>query len=478
MPVTGGPALSVASDSGVSRGASWGADGTIVFATNATGTGLLRVPSGGGTPEVLTTPDPKQGEIDHVFPEILPDGRTVLFTILSLGSVDNAQIAVVDLKTRERKVLLRGGRHAQYASSGHLVFGVGNTLRAVAFDAERLEVLSDPQPVLDQVATVATGAMNVAMARDGTLLYIPGGMMDVAQRTLVWVDRQGNEQPIDAPARSYQVPRASPDGTRLAAQVDDPSSSDIAVYDLQRKTLVRLTFGKTSSIRPMWTPDSRWVFFRSDVDGPGIYRKAGDGSGEIERIVGVKGDGGPHNVSPDGKTLVFSQVDPTTGRDLWMLDLAGDRTPRTLVVEPGPQSNGVISPDGRWLAYHSEDVGATFVRPFPDTGGGRWEVVPSGSKWPLWSRDGRELFYVSAQGMMAVDVETSQQTFRWKSPRVLFPASYYGFVGLAGARNYDLSPDGKRFLLIKDKVREQSAAALVVIQNWSEELKVLAPAKR
>ena len=200
MPVTGGPALSVASDSGVSRGASWGADGTIVFATNATGTGLLRVPSGGGTPEVLTTPDPKQGEIDHVFPEILPDGHTVLFTILSQGSVDNSQIAVIDLKTHERKVLVRGGRHAQYASSGHLVFGVGNTLRAVAFDAERLEVLSEPQPVLDQVATVATGAMNVAMARDGTLLYIPGGMMDTAQRTLVWVDRQGNEEPIDAPA--------------------------------------------------------------------------------------------------------------------------------------------------------------------------------------------------------------------------------------------------------------------------------------
>ena len=220
------------------------------------------------------------------------------------------------------------------------------------------------------------------------------------------------------------------------------------------------------------------MLFRSDLDGPGIYRKAGDGSGAIERIVGVKGDGGPHNVSPDGKTLVFSQVDPATGRDLWMLDLAGDRTPRPLAVEPGPQSNGVISPDGRWLAYHAEDVGAIFVRPFPDSAGGRWEVVPTGSKWPLWSRDGRELFYVSPQGVMAVDVETSQQTFRWKSPRLSFSTSYFGFVGLAGARNYDLSPDGKRFLLIKDKPHEQSAAALVIVQNWFEELKLLAPAKR
>jgi eukaryotic-like serine/threonine-protein kinase len=219
------------------------------------------------------------------------------------------------------------------------------------------------------------------------------------------------------------------------------------------------------------------VLFRSDADGPGIERKAAGGRGEIERLTAITGDGGPHSVTPDGKTLVLTQVDPSTGRDLWMLDLAGDRTPRPLVVEARAQSNAVVSPDGRWLAYHSEDVGAIFVRPFPNVAGGSWEVVPAGAKWPLWSRDGKELFFVNERGLMAIGIDASQETFRWTSPHVVLPALYSNFQGLVGARNYDLSADGKRFLVIKDAPREPTASAFVVVLNWFEELKRRVPAK-
>ena len=224
VSITGGAPVSVGRTSGNSAGASWGPDDTIVFATFPSGpnAGLLRVPAAGGEPAVLTTPDAAHGEVNHLFPSVLPGGRAVLFTITSRGPVENAQVAVLDLTTGQRKTLIRGGSQAEYidpsqgsAREGYLVYAVAGTLRAVRFDPVKLEVLSDPVAVLESVKTLWSGAAEFSVSRQGTLVYIPGGGLTAATRSLVWVDRQGREEPIAAPPREYVMPRLSPDGTRV-----------------------------------------------------------------------------------------------------------------------------------------------------------------------------------------------------------------------------------------------------------------------
>jgi Tol biopolymer transport system component len=475
VPGAGGPTIPITRSIGVSRGATWLPDDSIVFATTAAATGLLRVASSGGDPKPITVPDSKAGEIDHVWPEALPGGRAVLFTVVSGGGVANAQIAVVDLQTGTRKNLLRGGTNAMYLPTGHLLYSAGGSMRLVPFDADRLEVRGDPVAVPERMTVSSVGAVNAAISRDGTLAYVPGAGMNAAERSLAWVDRTGHEERIDAPVLPYAVPRVSPEGGRVVAHLD-ADTPDVMVIDLRRHSQVRLTFGKSPSIRPMWTPDGKWVLFRSDVDGPAIYRKASDGGGSIERVTPVVGDGSVHAVTPDGKRIIYAQISQSTSRDLWMVDLEGKETPQPLVVEPGDQANAVISPDGRWLAYHSSEAGEIYVRPFPNVADGKWQLVTKGAKWPLWSRDGKELFYVTTRGIMSIAVDTSQRTFHWGGPTLLFEASYSSFPGLAGPRNYDQALDG-RFLVIKES-EATTPGALVVVKNWFDEIRRLAPARR
>ena len=475
VPIAGGPTIPVTRSVGVSRGATWLPDDSIVFATTAAATGLLRVPSAGGEPKTITVPDAKAGELDHVWPEALPGGRTLLFTVVSAGGISNAQIAALDLQTGTRKNLLRGGTNALYLPTGHLLYSAGGSMRIVPFDADRLEVRGDPVPVPEPMAISSVGAVNASISRDGTLVYVPGAGMNAAQRSLAWVDRTGHEERIDTPSAPFAVPRVSPDGSRIVSHFE-ADTSDVVVADLRRHSQVRLTFGKSPSIRPLWSADGKWVLFRSDIDGPAIYRKASDGGGSIERITPVAGDGSAHAVTPDGRKLVYAQISQNTARDLWMVDIEGKEKPQPLVAEPGDQANAVISPDGRWLAYHSSEAGEIYVRPFPNVADGKWQLVTAGAKWPLWSRDGKELFYVTARGIMSIAVETSQQKFQWSSPTLLFEASYSSFPGLAGPRNYDQAPDG-RFLVIKES-QGTSPGSLVVVKNWFDEIKRLAPAPR
>jgi eukaryotic-like serine/threonine-protein kinase len=474
MPIAGGPTIPVTRSVGVSRGAVWLADDTIVFATTAAATGLLRVPSSGGDPKTITVPDTKAGEIDHVWPEALPGGRAVLFTVVSAGGVPNAQIAAVDLQTGVRKNLLRGGTNAVYLPTGHLLYSAGGSMRIVLFDADRLEVRGDPVPVPEPMTVSSVGAVNASVSRDGTLAYVPGAGMNAAERSLIWVDRTGHEERIDTPALPFAVPRVSPDGSRVVTHLDS-DTPDVVVSDLRRHNQLRLTFGKSPSIRPLWSADGKWVFFRSDTDGPAIYRKSSDGGGAIERVTPVVGDGSIHAMTPDGKKIIYAQISQATSRDLWMVDVDGKEKPQPLVVEPGDQANAVISPDGRWLAYHASEVGEIYVRPFPNVADGKWQLVTKGAKWPLWSRDGKELFYVAARGIMSILVDTSTPAFHWGTPTLLVEASYSSFPGLAGPRNYDQAPDG-RFLVIKES-QATTPAALVVVKNWFEEIRRLAPGR-
>jgi serine/threonine-protein kinase len=485
VTVRGGPAVTICDVGGAggpgnagSRGASWGPDDTIVFATSDPAKGLLRVSAGGGEAEVLTTPDAKKGELDHYWPEVLPGGRAVLFTIVpTTGGIANARIAVLNLRTGEQKVLVPGGSYPRYVPTGHIVYGVAGTLRALAFDLDRLEVRSDPVPVLQRVVTNATGAASYSVAQDGSLVYFAGEVQDVAN-TLVWVNRQGREEPIDAPPRTYNYPRISPDGTKVALDIRD-QDNDIWIWDVTRETLTRLTFDLGSDRFPVWTPDGRRIAFTSMRAGASnLFWQAADGTGPVERLTESANEQNPTSFSPAGTRLVFYEVTSSSARDIVVLPLEGERRASPLVQTTFNERDAEVSPDGRWVAYGSNESGQSevYVRPFPDVDGGHWQVSTGGGTRPLWARSGRELFYLVEPGrMMSVSIPPGP-TFAAGKPQVMFEGRYY----TGGGRSYDVSPDGRRFLMIKEARPTGEVpppAQLIVVQNWTEELKRLVPTK-
>ena len=476
VSVLGGPPLTLFPNPGAPRGVSFGPDDTIIFAQF--GTGLFRGPAGGGEPTVLTTPDAERGEIGHSWPEVLPGGEAVLFTVVHGAGAENMELAVLDLATMEQQILLPGGTHAQYAATGHLVYGADDTLLAVPFDLDRLEVTGDPVPLLDGVTiTQGSGAVEFRLSANGSLLYVTGDP-SAASRTLVWVDRQGREEPLAAPPRRYLYPRLSPDGTRVALDVRD-QELDIWIWDLTRGgPLTRFTFDAAQDQYPVWTPDATRVVFSSQADGePSLYWKAADGTGTVERLSESGTARAGYSFSPDGESLVFREARPDGGRDLRVLSLAGDRGVETLLGTEFSEGNGEISRDGRWIAYESNQSGQmeVYVRPFPDVdGGGQWQISTGGGTQPLWASDGRELFYRHGGEVMAVSVQT-EPSFTPGTPEVMFEGDYV--LGAAG-RNYDVSPDGLLFLMIKEGGGAEDTSApsqIILVKNWFEELRRLVP---
>ena len=473
VAVTGGPALTISAVGAPEmEGATWRDDDTIIFGTSAS-SGLWQVPAGGGTPEPLTTLDEAKDESNHEWPELLPGGEAVLFTIRRAAeTADAAQIVVRHLGTGEQRVLVSGGSYPKYVPSGHIVYGFAKTLRAVPFDLDQLAVTGNPVAVLEGVSTrTGSGVADVATAQDGSLVYV-SGVTETRPRTLVWVDRQGREEAIPAPVRTYWYPRLSPDGTKVALDIRD-QESDIWIWDLTRTTLTRLTFDPGLDRAPAWTPDGRRIAFSSEQEGvANLFWRAADGTGSVERLAESANYQWPSSFSPDGTRLVFMD----TSSNIAVLALAGERqtTPlmQTAIVERNPE----ISPDGRWLAYESNESGQEeiFVRPFPDVDAGRWQVSTGGGTQPLWARTGEELFYRALDGaVLRVAVEAGT-TFRAGAPTRLFRGPYYGGTVW---RTYEVSPDGQRFLMIKEGGADQNFTppSLVVVQNWSEELKRLVP---
>ncbi len=484
VAVTGGPALTLCQTTAPPRGASWGPRDTVIFATTATDTGLLEVSAAGGEPRVLTRPDPAKGEVDHLFPEILPGGEAVLFTIRTTGPIENSQVALLDLRTGQSRVLVAGGSHPHYAASGHLVYGVGGTLRAVAFDLDRLQVRWTPVPVVERVVMkTISGAANFSLARDGSLVYLAGDLQSFA-RTLVWVDRQGREDPIPAPPRGYFYPRLSPDGRRVALDVRD-QENDIWIWAFAGQTLTRLTFDPSFDQYPVWTPNGARVVFSSGSPA-NLFWRAADGTGTAERLAEAPTEMLGHSFSPDGTRLVFRQTNPKTGFDLSLLSLPSGpgrgttRDVRPLVSTPAQEQNAEVSPDGAWLAYQSNESGTNeiYVRPFPDVEQGRWQVSTGGGRQPLWARSGRELFYRAPDGtLMAVPIQPGPGFTRGNAAVVVDRAYVEGGGGAVG-RSYDVSPDGTRFLMIKEAAASTGTAPqLVVVLNFFEELKRLVPTK-
>ncbi|MGI8423531.1 MAG: protein kinase domain-containing protein, partial [Chloroflexota bacterium] len=479
VAVTGGPAETLARlDTAGSSGATWGSDDTIIVATNSVATGLQRVAAAGGATTVLTRPDRAQGEADHFWPEMLPGGRAVLFTITALtGGLDAAQVAVLDLQTGTRRVLVRGGSHAHYVRSGHLVYATAGTLWAVPFDLASLETRGTPVMVVSDVVTTAQGGMDAVVAGDGTLAYVSGSV-EGTPRTLVWVDRQGRETPIPVPPRPYLLPALSPDGTRVAVFAND-QERDLWLWDLGRTTLTRVTSAPGLDVVQVWTPEGRRVIFTSERAGVrNLFWQAADGTGAVERLTESPNTQYPTGVTPDGRQLIFSEEDPKTGNDVMMIELDGARRVTPLVQSPFIERNGIVSPDGRWLAYEADDSGRfeIYVRPFPDVNSGRWAVSTTGGTRPIWARSGQELIYVSPTGALLRVGVARGPSWATTTPALLVKEGYFTIPSWWG-RSYDISPDGQRFLMIKEGAADGTAkpVSMIVVQNWVEELKRLVP---
>ncbi len=479
VSLQGGPPIALCRYVGNPYEASWAPDNTIVFATSDITTGLMSVSAAGGVPKVLTKPDATKGEGDHVMPFVLPGGRGILFTITRPNQLDASQIAVFDPRTGEKKILIRGGTDARYVDTGHLIYATAGTLRAVLFDLGRLEVMGEPVPVLDQLATSGTtGTADYAIAQNGTLVYVPGVLGSGVARTLAWVRRDGREEPINnAPARAFVYPRVSPDGTRVALDARD-QESDIWIWDLKRETLARLTFDPGQDQSPVWTPDSRRIIFGSPRGGAqNLYWQAADNTGTVERLNPSPNIQLPYSVSSDGKYLVFGDLSQATNQDIGVLTLPADvvsaATPsaRPLIRTMFNEGNAELSPDGRWVAYQSNESGANeiYVRPFPNADAGRWQISNGGGTRPVWARNGRELFFYSNTALMTVATSSSGTTFSAGHVTKLFDTAPYYFLN--AGRTYDVAADG-RFLMIKTAQSPNStASSFVVVEHWTEELK-------
>ena len=489
VPLTGGPALLICPLDGASRGATWLADGTIVFGTALTVTGLQRVSAAGGQPAVLTTPDRQRGEDDHLWPQALPGGSHVLFTITpETGGVDASEIAALDLRDPKAapKILLKGGSQAKYLPSGHLVYVAGGTLRGVPFDLERLETTGPSVPLQPQVITLSSGTAEFDVSPDGTLVYATGGAGTTPPRTLVWIDRQGKEQEIGAPPRSYVHPRLSPDGALLAVDIRD-QEHDVWLWNFARRMLLRVTTDPGVDQSPVWMPDNKHLLFSSQAAGVfTVTRQAADGTGAVDRLTRTGNPVRLSAVSKDGNRAFMMESRSATAVDVMTLDLTrrGEQA-RPLIASAFVDRNAEPSPDGRWLAYDANDTGQVqvYVRTFPNVDGGRWQVSSNGGSQPHWSSDGKELFYVTAKGeLTSVAVGTGTAWEPGAPTTILKPNDSYYLGSSPGAtgRVYDVSADGKRILMIKHPAdRSQTAAAgIVVVRNWIEEVKALVPASR
>jgi len=431
----------------------WAADDTILF-VDREGNALNRLPPGGGAPKTLRSPG-TVGSLD-----LLPGGRAVLTSFRGASfNPDSHNLAVVSVESGEANVVQTGGTNPRYIA-GRLVFARGGSLLAAPFDLGQLKLTGPAVTVVEGMRTESWGLAQFAVSGDGTLVYVTGGPAWIGK--LVWVDRQGKATPLGVPAQNYGAPRLSPDGRRLAIPISG-AKDDVWIYESARGTFLRVTVDGNNA-HPIWTPDGKRLAFRSQQDGavPAIVWKAADGSGAEERLTASQSSLVPGSFSPDGKTLAYSD-----GGDIWVLPLEGDRKPRPFLQSRFGKYGAEFSPDGRSMAHTSDESGRyeVWVHPYPGPGG-KWQISTDGGEEPVWSRDGREIFYRNGQKWMVAAIETKSE-FRAGTPRLMFEGPYFNVPGLS----YDVAPDGKRFLMIQVGEGEPAPKQLQVVVNWVEELK-------
>jgi len=478
VPVEGGvPAILC--DVSPLFGASWELDNNIVYSPGHF-VGLFSVSADGGKPEALTTPDQTKGEVSHRLPYSLPGGKGVLFTIMREGWDTKPSVALLDLKTRRRRVLMEDAADARYVPTGHLCFLRRGTLMAVPFDLNSLDVTGQPVPAIANVmqainstnAVYNTCAGQFSLSDSGWLVYVTGGVVPDMENSLVWVDQRGTAQPIASFKAPFQAPRLSPDGRQIA-YLTTGSEWRLNVYDLTRGTASPLT-GEGKSHFATWTTDRKRLVFSWWKSGqPNLYWQPSDGSSPMERLATSEYVQWPGSLTPDGTTLAFVEEYPDTAADIILLDLKSRRA-APFLNSRSEERYPVFSPDGRWLAYSSTESGRqeVYVRPFPNPGG-KWKLSLEGGTEPLWARNGKQLFYRWQDQVWAVDVRTDAG-FTPTKPRLLFEQAGYRMT--TPIRCWDISLDGQRFLMVKvDDRKPQPVTEMILVQNWFEELKRLVP---
>jgi Tol biopolymer transport system component len=465
VPIGGGTPQTLCTARGF-LAATWEAAHGIVF-SSAADSGLRQVSADGGSPVSLVVPTGR-GEIVQRTPQILPGGTHVLFSEFGGAAVAEGQIVVQSMDGGARKIL-GPGDHARYVPTGHLIFTSTATLLAVRFDLARLEIVGKPVPLVEGI--VRTPAAQFAVSDNGTLVYVPGGNQ-LPGETLVWVDREGNDEPLPGAFRAFSKPRLSPDGRQVAVVIDN---RQIWIYEISRAMLVPLTPADTSTNFPAWTADGSRLAFSSSQDGMlQMSWMPVNGSAPAERLTSHFLYQFPSSFSPDGRLLVFVEVDPATAQDVWALPLDQGRKLRPILRTQSVEDGPVFSPDGQWLAFVSNESGdnAVYVRRF--SGSGRKIRISIGSGQEVaWAPDGHELFYRTGDRMMAVDIVT-QPTLRVGKPHLLFERT---FATGGPWRNYDVSRDGHRFLMLKPTNEDVALTQMNVVLNWFEEVSNRVPAK-
>ena len=453
----------------VAHGGSWGDDDTIVFTPRAHG-GLFRVSADGGPVEALTAPDPEQNEQGHQNPSFLPGGREILFDVTVVGRrFGEGRVMYLSLETGELEMLVDNGHYPRYAEAGYIVYATRVALMAAPFDLSSVELTGPSQPVVqDILSTPRFGARHFDVSRTGTLVYVGGGARNT-DRWLVWVDRDGAFDNVPADAGPYLIPRLSPTGRYISVETRG-ANDDVWLYDLRRGAMTRQTF-EGENLAPVWSSDETHLAMSHAVRGVvNLHLLELGGTGARARLLESDYFQVPTSWSADGRLIAYVQRHPQTGLDLWILPLDGECVPRAFQVTDFAEEQAVFSPDSKWLAYTSNETGRSEVVVQSVAGSEREQISVDGGSEPVWSKNGKELFYRNGSQMMVVSIELDP-VLELGAPRTLFgrESPRGDFFGAA----YDVGADG-RFLFL-ESVEPFDAAEINVVVNWFEELERLVP---
>lgn len=473
IEASGGPPQTLC-DAPTGRGGTWNDEGTIVFCpSSAPNNPLSRVSAAGGVPVKITKLDSSRGELSHRWPYFLPDGKHLLYvsrtTAGGVGDLDAIFVASVD-STFAPRLLINGSSSVAYGN-GHLLFAREQTLMAQPFDAKRLETTGDAFPIAEHVYFEGfTSKTSFSVSTNGTLVYQTGAGSAGVQ--LLWYDRSGKQVGAISQPSIYNDLRLSPDGKRIAiSQLDSKNKNwDIWLYEIGRSVWTRFTFDPAIERWPIWSPDGNTIVFHSARKGRGdLYQRAASGAGTDELLLESNLPKYANDWSRDGRFLGYSVDDPKTKLDIWILPLKGERKPFGFLQTEFAEVRPAFSPDGRWIAYQSNESGRdeVYIRPFPGPGG-KWQISTNGGTRARWRRDGKELFYLGSDDkIMAAEIKLGTTIVDVGSVQPLFQIRPFG----GGGRDiYDVTGDGQRFL-VASPGGEESSSPITLVVNWPVEVK-------
>ena len=469
ISLDGGAPVVVADGITSPKGLSWGTDHNIYFAPSLS-SAIVRVSDSGGPPQAATKLQADKGELADFSPDVLPDGKTLLFTAFSGGNMDDGALVAQKIGSDERKVIVAKGADAHFFAPNHLLYVRGGNLMIAEFNTGKLETTGSPAVVVqDVLMQPATGLAQYDVSSSGTLIYVNGGKQAV-ENSLVLAEHDAKVQPLPVKPNLYESPRFSPDGKLLALTVRLPDP-DIWVYDMERGALRRITFAPGEDELPVWSPDGKRIAFASNGRQQ-AFMVAVDGSGQEERLMKNESHFHLQSWSPDGKIIAYERLGSSGQYEIWMLPLDGDRKPYPYLVSQFHVSQPAFSKDGNWLAYTSNESGRSevYVQRFPGPGE-KIQVSTDGGNHPVWSRDGKQLVYENTGTLWATEVLLSP--FRVGKSRVLYQGDIWND---AAGPNYTLAPGGHRIVVV-ERIKDPEGGNVKVVVNWNQELQVLSSSK-